>query len=193
MQVVVPGRTALAETLRPDLGLIVATVVAGGESPIFAIRDMAPSVPVLALSDREDPAHETALLRAGATGAIAAGVSRDELVRAARELVAGRSVMSADALRLVAQGPPAGPHLTGRQREVLRLLAQGRSTREIAQTLVIAQSTVKTHIARLALRHELSGRGEMQRNAAALLALAGAAAPPAPAGAAPAEEGSGAG
>jgi DNA-binding NarL/FixJ family response regulator len=172
VDVVVPGRTALADALHPGLALVVATVVAGGESLVFAIRDVVPSVPVLALSDRVDPDYEAALVRAGASGAIGAGASRDELVRAVRDLVAGRSVMSADALRLVAQGPPAVPRLTGRQREVLRLMAEGRSTREIAGRLVIAQSTVKTHIARLANRLELTGRDEMQRNAAAVLALA---------------------
>ncbi len=172
VHVVVPGRAGLAGALHPGLALVVATIAAGGESLVFAIRDVAPAVPVLALCERADPAYEAALLRAGASGAIAAGASRAELVRAVREMVAGRSVMSAAALRLVAQGPPAVPHLTGRQRDVLRLMAEGRSTREIAQRLVIAQSTVKTHIARLSLRLELTGRGEMQRNAAAVLALA---------------------
>ena len=171
--VVVPDRAALAESLHPGLALVVATVPAGGESLIFAILDAQPGVPVLALADRGDAAYEAALLRAGATGAIGAHACREEVVRAARELVAGRSVMSADALRLVAQGPPSAPHLTGRQREVLRLMADGRSTREIAQQLVIAQSTVKTHIARLAVRLDVTGRGEMRRSAAALLALAG--------------------
>ena len=192
VRVVVPGRAGLAGALRPGLALVVATIAAGGESLVFAIRDVAPSVPVLALCERADPAYEAALLRAGATGAIAAGASRAELVRAVRELVAGRSVMSAAALRLVAQGPPAVPHLTGRQRDVLRLMAEGRSTREIAQRLVIAQSTVKTHIARLSLRLDLTGRGEMQRNAAAVLALAERRAP-APRGSRPFADRRGAG
>jgi DNA-binding NarL/FixJ family response regulator len=178
VEVVVTDRATLAASLHPGLGLVVATIPAGGEALIFAIRDAVPGVPVLALAERGDAAYEAAIVRAGATGAIGAGASCEEVVRAARELVAGRSVMSADALRLVAQGPPRVPHLTGRQREVLRLMADGRSTREIAQQLVIAQSTVKTHIARLAVRLDVADRGEMRRSAAALLALAG----PPPAG-----------
>ncbi len=180
VEVAVLDGAALPVPLPHGLALVVATIPAGGESLIFAIRDVQPGVPVLALADRRDALYEAALLRAGATGAVGAQASRSELVGAARDLVAGRSVMSAEALRLMAQGPPAAPRLTGRQREVLKLVVEGRTTTEIAQELVIAQSTVKTHIARLAMRLGVSGRDEMRRSAAALLATGPAPSPTAP-------------
>ena len=173
VEVVVADRAAPSGAFHPGLALAVVAVPAGAGRLVGAIRGVVPRVPVLALHDDGDPAQEAALLRAGATGVLAAGAGRDELVRAAADLVAGRAVMSAEALRQVVQGPPPSPRITERQRDVLRLLAEGRSTREIARRLVVAESTVKTHVSRLAARLDMAGRAELQRSAAALLERAG--------------------
>lgn len=173
VEVVVADRGVPHGALHPDLALMVVAVSAGAENLVGAVHGLAPDVAVLALSEGGDPALDAALLRAGATGVLDAAAGREELVRAAEDVVAGRAVMSAEALRHVVQGPPPFPHLTERQRDVLRLLAEGRTTREIARRLVVAESTVKTHVARLASRLELAGRAELQRSAAGLLERAG--------------------
>jgi DNA-binding NarL/FixJ family response regulator len=90
----------------------------------------------------------------------AAGTSLDHLLRAI-EVIGTAQVMTAPAAPAAIE-PPAesGPSLTGRQRDVLRLLGEGRSTKDIARRLGLAVPTVKTHLA--ALYRQLGARNRVE-------------------------------
>jgi DNA-binding NarL/FixJ family response regulator len=90
-------------------------------------------------------------LRAGAIGYMLKDVSRHELVRAIRNVREGRPALHPEAqrhlLRGVAQeGGGPNPELTTREREVLRLLARGRSNRAIAAELFLSEGTIKGYV-----------------------------------------------
>ncbi|MFB6893431.1 response regulator [Kitasatospora sp. NPDC056327] len=113
-------------------------------------------------------------LRAGAAGFLLKRASAERLVDAVHTLAAGESVLDPAVTRdLVAQvvgrggeQPPPEPEdvrlaqLTAREREVLRLAAEGRSNREIAALLVLAESTVKTHMKRILAKIDARDRAQ---------------------------------
>jgi DNA-binding NarL/FixJ family response regulator len=109
-------------------------------------------------------------LRAGASGFITKDVPANELVRAVRVVAAGdalltpsvtRQLLDRVARRLpapVGQGPEELAQLTDREREVLELLAQGKSNAEIAESLVVGEATVKTHVSNVLMKLGLRDR-----------------------------------
>jgi DNA-binding NarL/FixJ family response regulator len=119
-----------------------------------------PRVLVLTTFDRNEWVYEA--LRAGASGFLLKDVRGPQLTDAIRTVAAGDSLLApAITTRLIAQfvatsddpaPPDLPPELTERETEVLRLVAQGCSNAEIADRLVIGQSTVKTHVSRLLVK-----------------------------------------
>jgi DNA-binding NarL/FixJ family response regulator len=115
-----------------------------------------PSVAVLVLTTYADDDSVSAALAAGARGYLTKNAGRAEIAAAIRSAAAGQSTFDARvAGRLVAAlvdragGAPVAPDrdgLTAREREVLTLIAEGLSNAEIAATLFVGRSTVKTHI-----------------------------------------------
>ena len=110
-------------------------------------------------------------LRAGAAGFMLKASPPDRLVAAIHVVAAGEALLApALTQRLIAEHirrpppvdgvPPALAGLTGREREVLILLARGLSTEEIASTLVVAETTVKTHVNRILGKHGLRSRAQ---------------------------------
>jgi DNA-binding NarL/FixJ family response regulator len=97
-------------------------------------------------------------------------VDPDALVRAIRSVHDGHTVLAPGAAGLVAARPGGDSRgigaLTGREREVLALLADGRSNREIARMLTVSEKTVKTHVSAI-----LAKLGVADRTQAALLAV----------------------
>ena len=117
----------------------------------------APRVLVLTTFDLDDHVFEA--LRAGASGFLLKDAAPEELVSAVRLVAAGEALLSPSVTRRVIEqfarsaSPPtpnAGlARLTPREREVLRLVAQGLSNSEIAASLFLTPGTVKTHVARI--------------------------------------------
>ena len=151
----------LARTLRPDVALVDIRMptMDGLEATrrLLALPDP-PRVLVLTTFDRNEYVYEA--MRAGASGFLLKDVCRGQLTDAIRKVVAGDTLIApAITRRLIEEfcrRPSAQDarrtglvYLTPRELEVLTLIGQGLSNSEIATTLVVAETTVKTHVARV--------------------------------------------
>jgi DNA-binding NarL/FixJ family response regulator len=150
------GREALrlARELRPDVVLIELSVPElNGIDATRRILAEAPGSRVLALSGRTDEASVTEMLSAGATGYVVKDADAHELARAVRTVASGKTYLHPDIAQSVVKrrngdGPAPDPvfeQLTAREREVLQLVSEGRSSKEISTRLGISVSTVDSH------------------------------------------------
>jgi DNA-binding NarL/FixJ family response regulator len=153
---------AVARRHRPDLVLM--DVRMPGTDGIAATRELAGAaatrpVPVLVITTFDLDEYVFAALRAGASGFLLKDTEPDDLVAAVRVVAAGDGLVApAVTRRLIAEfarvsAPPPSDDLladlTDREREILLLVAKGLSNTEIADTLVLSASTVKTHVGNL--------------------------------------------
>ena len=164
---------AKAEELAPDVVLMdVRMPRLGGIEAARAVRDSLPSAKILMLtvSDEEDDLYEA--IKAGANGYLLKEISIEEVADAIRAVVQGQSLISPSmASKLLTefntlvrraeekQQFPA-PRLTDRELEVLKLVAQGMSNREIADDLYISENTVKNHVRNILEKLHLHSRME---------------------------------
>ncbi len=141
----------LAVTLRPDLVVMdVRMPRLTGDAATARIRAQADEVRVLVLTTYESDASILSAIEAGASGYLLKAAPADELIAGVRSVAAGEVALSpAIAAQLVARmREPATVALTPRETEVLRLVAEGLSNREIGERLFLGESTVKTHLLR---------------------------------------------
>ncbi|WP_248962345.1 response regulator [Sphaerisporangium perillae] len=124
------------------------------------------------VSDRDDVAPA---MRAGASGFLYKDVDPAALVQAVRSVHGGQILLAPEAAEAMLSGPSSSDQaavpapfavLTDREREVLALIASGRSNREIARHLVVAEKTVKTHVSNVLMK-----LGVQDRTQAALYAV----------------------
>ncbi len=142
------------------------------------IKEIAPSVSVLALTAYDDFAYVTSLLESGASGYLLKSARSEELVAAIRATALGESVLDSRVAsevfaRLARRGPAPAPEavesvpgqdgaekLTAKELQVLRLAASGRSNKEIAQALDLSPRTVQTHLASVFSKMGVASRTE---------------------------------
>ena len=140
----------LARELRPDVVLMdLVMPVMDGITATGRIRSELPEVEVIALTSVLEDASVVGAIKAGAIGYLLKDTDSDELCRAIRAAAAGQVQLSpAAAARLMREvrTPQSLEPLTDRETEVLRLLAEGMSNKEIAASLSIRDNTVKTHV-----------------------------------------------
>ncbi len=161
----------LAHRIRPDVVLMdLIMPVMDGISAIAAIRRDLPDTEVVALTSVLEDAAVIDAMRAGAIGYLLKDTEAHELRRAIKAAAAGQVQLSPQAsarlLREMRTPDRVTEPLTERETEVLQLLAKGQSNKEIAQTLTIADQTVKTHVS-----HILDKLGVPSRTQAALYAI----------------------
>lgn len=135
----------LMDVCMPDMNGIVATSLIHSEFP---------KIKVIALSMLDDRRFVVSMLRAGASGYIMKDCSFKELTRAIRRVMENRTYLSPGVMDIVvkdyvtpptASDSPYSSHLTIREKEVLQLVAEGRSTAQIAESLHVSIKTVETH------------------------------------------------
>jgi NarL family two-component system response regulator LiaR len=160
----------LTRELEPDVVLMdLLMPVMDGIAATEAIRREWPEVEVIALTSVLEDSAVYGAMRAGAIGYLLKDTGADELRRAIKAAAAGQVQMSPPvAARLLREIPaPRQPEpLTERETEVLRQLAQGKSNKEVAAALVIADKTVRTHVSNI-----LAKLGVTSRTQAALHAV----------------------
>ena len=156
--------------LHPDVVLMDLTMP--GMDGIEATRrivDAAPHVAVLVLTMSDDDDSVFAAIQAGARGYLLKGAQRAELIRSVRAVAAGDAIFGpAVARRLMAyfsRPTPSGteaafPELTEREREILELVAQGRSNAEITAHLVLSPKTVRNHVSNIFSKLQVRDRAE---------------------------------
>jgi two-component system, NarL family, nitrate/nitrite response regulator NarL len=154
----------------PDVALVDLTA-GGGVAAVRAARDVLPDARVVALGVLESEAELLPLVEAGVAGYVSSGASSDELVDAVRSAARGECLASprivGGLMRHVAalagrRGSSQGalPRLTSREREILGLIEQGLSNKEIARRLVIEVTTVKNHVHNILEKLGVTRRGE---------------------------------
>lgn len=160
----------LAGQLKPDVVLMdLIMPVMDGITATEAIRREMPDVEVIALTSVLEDAAVVGAIRAGAIGYILKDTQAEELCLAIKAAAAGQVRLSPQAAaRLMHEVsiPDTPDLLTDRETDVLRLLAEGKSNKEIATTLQIGDSTVKSHISSILMK-----LGVPSRTQAALYAV----------------------
>ena len=156
-----------AERLRPDVILLDLRMPgADGVTALRGLRDN--PARVLVVTSYTEPGAVLPAVRAGAAGYVYKDVDPPALAAAIRSVHAGHVLLHPDVARLLAEGEahPGAAELTARERDVLALLARGRSNREIARALSLSEKTVKTHVSAI-----LGKLGVQDRTQAALHAV----------------------
>jgi NarL family two-component system response regulator LiaR len=155
----------LCEQARPDV-VLMDLMMPGmdGVETTKAMREQCPQVQILVLSSFYDEDLVPRAMQAGAIGYLLKGVSNQELVEAIRAAHAGQSILAKEAMAALVQAaapsPKLGDDLNEREREVLALLAQGLSNKEIAERLFLSLATVKYHVRLLLSKLGASSRAE---------------------------------
>jgi DNA-binding NarL/FixJ family response regulator len=126
------------------------------------IKSRWPVIEVVAMTSFVEEAKVRGALEAGAAGYLLKDADADEVARAIRSAVAGQMHLDATVARLLADSLRAprqpGDDLTPREREVLGLVAEGASNRQIAETLVVSERTARTHVSAILAKLGLASR-----------------------------------
>ncbi|WP_189822033.1 response regulator [Streptomyces finlayi] len=156
---------AQAESLRPDVVLMdIKMPGTDGIEALRRLRELANPAKVLIVTSFTEQRTVVPALRAGASGYVYKDVDPDALAGAIRSVHAGHVLLQPEvAGALLAQDDPhngqgRSTSLTEREREVLALIADGRSNREIARALVLSEKTVKTHVSNILMKLDLADR-----------------------------------
>jgi DNA-binding NarL/FixJ family response regulator len=167
------GRVAvrLAHQLRPNLVLMdIAMPLLNGLEATRQIKREHPEIKVLVLTMYDHEEYFRQVLEAGASGYIIKRAAANELVAAIRAVSSGESVLSPAITRYLVEDYLSGESrkdeedpdaLSPREREVLQLIAEGKTSREIADLLNLSIKTVQSHRASLMRKLDLHDRGDL--------------------------------
>jgi DNA-binding NarL/FixJ family response regulator len=170
----VDGAVAVITATRPDVVLLdVHLPGGGGRAVLQALVPLLPDVRFLALSVSDAPEDVIGVIRSGARGYVTKSITGPELADAVVRVAGGDVVFSPRLAGFVLDAFAATTdvaavdedldRLTGREREVLRLIARGYTYKEVAKQLFISVKTVETHVSAVLRKLQLSNRHELTR------------------------------
>ena len=172
------GEEALekVEALRPDVVLMDMVMPRmNGLEATGHIKRRHPEVKVLILSMYDDDEYVQQVIQAGASGYLLKGMAADDLILAIREVQGGSSFLNpAVAAKLIEDyvrrvrgdgGAMSAEPLTAREREVLKLIAEGNTNQEIADVLCLSRKTVESHRANIMRKLDLHDVTELVKYA----------------------------
>jgi DNA-binding NarL/FixJ family response regulator len=177
----------LVEIHAPELVIVdISMPVVNGIDAVRALRARYPEMKILAMTVHADEEYIFQMLKAGANGYLLKSAGKDEIFHAAASVLSGATFFSPTVSDIVIQGfieragaesrpqaaampgaPPDALPLTRRETEVLRLIAQGMTNREIGETLFISVRTVNTHRTNLMQKLDLHDTAGLVRCAIA--------------------------
>ncbi|MEV0488262.1 response regulator transcription factor [Streptomyces sp. NPDC050508] len=156
---------ARTEELKPDVVLMdVKMPGMDGIDALRRLRELDLPARVLIVTSFTEQRTVIPALRAGAAGYVYKDVDPDALAGAIRSVHAGHILLQPEVAGVLLSqeesnsGQGRGSSLTEREREVLGLIADGRSNREIARALVLSEKTVKTHVSNILMKLDLADR-----------------------------------
>lgn len=159
----------LARQLQPDVVVMDLRLpgMTGTEATRRVVAD-SPHIAVVVLTMFDDGDSVFAALRAGARGYLLKGANREQVLRAVRAAAAGEAIFGTGlASRLLsyfaaeaAAQPAPFPQLTDREREVLELVAQGRSNTAIAARLHLSQKTIRNNVSNILTKLQVADRAQ---------------------------------
>jgi DNA-binding NarL/FixJ family response regulator len=170
----VEGAVAVITATAPDVVLLDVHLPGGGGRAILqALVPLLPDVRFLALSVSDAPEDVIGVIRSGARGYVTKSITGPELADAVVRVAGGDVVFSPRLAGFVLDAFAATTdvaavdedldRLTGREREVLRLIARGYTYKEVAKQLFISVKTVETHVSAVLRKLQLSNRHELTR------------------------------
>jgi DNA-binding NarL/FixJ family response regulator len=151
------GRDAVAKVKELEPAVVIMDVAMPGLNGIEATQQITshyPETKIIALSMHAEKQFVTGILSAGASGYLTKNCSSDELVNAIRSVAANKKYLSPDIAGVVIEeslnqssktGPSASSLLTMREREVLQLIVEGNTVKQIAESLYLSIKTIHTH------------------------------------------------
>ena len=164
------GRTAveLCEKLAPDVALLdIAMPGLGGLEATLEIRKRSPRTRILVLTQYEEREYVRRFLKAGVSGFVLKRTAGNSLVDAIRSVHAGGLVLDPEIAReavddasRIGRADPLDA-LTDREKQVFKLVAEGKSTKEVAQLLEISVKTAMTHREHLMEKLQVHNRAEL--------------------------------
>jgi two-component system NarL family response regulator len=167
------GETALDLVTQQAFDIVILDVGLpgiGGVETCRQLKQRLPHLPILVLTSHSQPTLINRLIEAQAQGYCVKGVAAESLILAIQSVAAGASWWDAQATEQIraqfqqspAEGPQSAPvpdnPLTQREREILTLIASGKSNSEIAETLYIAAGTVRVHVHAILQKLEVRDR-----------------------------------
>jgi DNA-binding NarL/FixJ family response regulator len=157
----------------PDLLLLDWQLLEGQIDTLHALAKEFPDSRIVILSPAQPPPLVSTLLEAGASGCLSLNLSSEELIESLNMINKGDIIVSRGIVKELVQGLDQGNDpeelfnsLSERQREVISLVVNGMSNREIANTLIITENTVKVHLRNILDKLDLRNRQQLAAFAA---------------------------
>lgn len=180
-----PGLLGMVEEHEPDLAIVDVRMPPSftdeGLRAALQVRERRPGTPILVLSQYVEERYATDLIGGGAEGVgylLKERVSEvNEFIEAVRKIAAGGTVIDPEVISQLLGRRRSGDRLEGltpREREVLGLMAEGRSNGAIARDLVVSEGAVEKHISNIFLKLDLQPTNHGHRRVMAVLAYLGA-------------------